>query len=216
MVTNENLTMCAECGGRCCKRYAGAYKYSELGKDYRARLGKDLVVGVKILLNPSVALPMIQQSVAYQDPSVLKDAFNDLDIWDKFFKGSNSISEAVFFVKPKQEKDKYHIVTERAFEKLGACVNLGSNGCKLPYEERPLGCKSLVPCFTNGVDRCTNDIDNLDLVVVRSWNREREFLKNYVVTYISENEQIQKDKIYVDNIIEPLKEMGYLTGRCVK
>lgn len=48
--------MCAECGGRCCKRYAGMYKYSELGEGYRDRLGEDLVVCVNLLLNPAIIL----------------------------------------------------------------------------------------------------------------------------------------------------------------
>lgn len=206
MYNNENKSMCSQCGGRCCKRFAGAYKYSELGIGYRERLGKDLAVGVNILLNPAVVYSQLAQMRNNASMDFMERVNKDLALWNAMFKDSTNFSEFAFFVKPKQSGDKYAITTQSALKDMGSCVNLGTSGCNLDFDSRPFGCKVLIPNFLNGKDNCQNDVDNCDLLVYRSWHREHGFLEKYVLDYIAGNDEIRKDKFYVENIIGPLQE----------
>lgn len=205
MRSNENRSMCSECGGRCCKRFAGSYKYSELGKGYKERLGKDLVVGVDLLLNP-IAIMSSMQALGIRGGEELKRITEDMEKWNILFRDSKNFSEFSFFVKPRQVGDRYNITTASAMKNLGECVNLNTTGCSLEYDKRPFGCKVLRPNYKAGVDKCTNEVQNVNLLVAKSWQREHEFLEKFVLKCIYDNMEIRKDEYYRESIVEPLIE----------
>lgn len=205
MSNNENKSMCSECGGRCCKRFAGSYKYSELGQGYRGRLGKDLVVGVDLLLNP-IAIMSSMQLFSIKGGEEFERVTEDIEKWNTLFKDSKNFTEFSFFVKPRQAGDRYNITTSSAMKNLEECVNLSTTGCILEYDKRPFGCKVLRPNFNSGVDKCANDVQNVGLLVAKSWQREHNFLEKFVLKCIYDDVEIRKDKYYRENIIEPIIE----------
>ena len=107
---NENKSMCAGCGGKCCKKLAGFY-HPEQVLDLIKNIAADVRLGVT-------------HQVDCLDRTADTD-YND-----------------VFMVRPCHTNSTGETV-DRSWG--GTCVNLGQNGCKFAFEERPKMCQDLVP-----------------------------------------------------------------------
>lgn len=78
----------------------------------------------------------------------------------------------------------------------GICVNLAPWGCRLSWEERPLGCKSLKPAKRKCVGSYTKEICKND------WKEYSEVL-NELVAYFRQQETSEEEKM--DGMVEALE-----------
>lgn len=81
----------------------------------------------------------------------------------------------------------------------GMCVNLRSDGCILPFEGRPLGCRALKPRDTFG-GRCNNSYSKKDCK--NDWRDYADVLKRLVVVYKKEqgNSILDPYKAFISEI----------------
>lgn len=96
------------------------------------------------------------------DPSDLLDEDGDLDeltifemlssgdwvlgFWDGDPRGGRGVS-IVYFPHPAHKKKTDELIERRFSWNLGGCTFLTDNGCKLEFEERPYGCRTLIPIW---------------------------------------------------------------------
>ena len=107
---NENLSICAACGGGCCRHYGGI-------------LHPDDVKGGVTVENIKVMMDTGMYGIDWYEGSI--DGYD----WDN-----------VYFMHMAHVNEPKICPTWG-----GTCVNLTPTGCKLSFEERAYGCRSLVP-----------------------------------------------------------------------
>lgn len=110
---NENRTVCAACGGKCCKNYGGLCHPDDIHCDG-------------------------DMDVAYKNIKQMLDSGMYSIDWLEACEESKW--EDVYFIRMRHVGSE---VVDPAYH--GKCVNLTPTGCKLPFEERAYGCKSLIP-----------------------------------------------------------------------
>jgi len=113
-----NPSLCAECGGDCCKRYAGAAHPSDFGRSRASRLR-----------NIRVALESGSWSV---------------DWWEGNPGGCRG-SGTAYYVRPAHVERRWPgSVRDPSWG--GTCVFFQEGkGCALPLRQRPTGCRTLIP-----------------------------------------------------------------------
>ena len=116
----EDRSICAACGGYCCKRVPGAALPGDFGD------GKE----------------MIEARVS----TALATGYWAIDWWDGDPREGETEMGRAFFLRPSTKEDAHR----RIFRGLwpsegGGCVFLRSNGCSLEHDQRPFTCRELVP-----------------------------------------------------------------------
>ncbi len=171
MIYTENLKICSQCKGACCKRNPGYYY--ELPKDFEEQLGKTLTIGCSPIMNPIIArkLGLHMNSVLNADDVV--QAFDKINDDKKIFEyllkngycNDNNFIVMLFYLRPMGVNDKYKVST--FYGDNNQCVYLTDSGCRLNHDDRPDVCRELIPkqigdkyaCYMP--DSFESDMDNL-------------------------------------------------------
>lgn len=120
---NENKELCAKCGGKCCKTYAGAYHPDDFNHELTDAWLQDLLEG----------------NHAYPDG---KPILVSIDWAEGVKDGPDGRG---YFLRPR------HAGGDIVDPSWGAeCYHLTETGCDLSFDERPWRCKLKEPseCFT--------------------------------------------------------------------
>lgn len=120
---NERKDICGNCGGRCCKRYAGCYTpddFDDVGKEVEDLFKKELI---------------------------------SVDKWEGILITPDWSDEEAIFIRPRHKPSYCQdrcVSSGPIFDNSfgGECIHLSENGCLLNFDNRPMFCKLLVPVST--------------------------------------------------------------------
>lgn len=172
----ENKRICAECKGQCCKGFGCHAAPSDVFK------GEE---------------PTVEALRAYMATKNFT-----IDHWEGDPRFEQDIDELdrVFFIRARNRNEGY----VSHFMSFGPCALLTSKGCKLSFEERPTGGKSLVPSedhhckVTYSKEQCCIDWIPYQSIIeevleeVYSWERpvDVEVRPTYAVEEPQEEEEV--------------------------
>lgn len=176
----ENLSICAKCGGRCCKNYPGIFKPEELKDNFIERIGKDLVIVADIQVSPDVAKDLECPPEIYKELIPYWDSLKRIGYVD-----DNTTEIYILAVRPKAITDVSPVnaaVTYKGKQTCTCSLWDKDSGCPLSHEERPWECKNLIPQPTFACDY--GDIKNskefLNLELVEAWKPYQDKLWDWI------------------------------------
>ncbi len=108
-------SLCSECRGACCQQTPGAYAPEDF-------LNDDGKLDVEALFN------------LLQSGDAVFGLYDSVDA-----------NERRYYPQPAFKKKTDRLVDNRLSFDLGGCTNLTESGCKLSFEDRPFGCRTLIP-----------------------------------------------------------------------
>jgi len=142
---NENKELCAKCGGKCCKTYAGAYHPDDFNHELTDAWLQDLLKkGNPDDFNRELTDAWLQDLLkkgnhAYPDGKAILVSID----WVEGVK--DGPDGRGYFLRPR------HVDGDIVDPSWGAnCYHLTETGCDLSFDERPWRCKVKEPseCFT--------------------------------------------------------------------
>lgn len=219
----ENKILCRACKGRCCKNNPGIYAGGEV-KNFRDKIGKDLVIVVDMILRPEMAAIYIPQ---WNDLS--EDLHNYTEQTHKLLSSSglvdlttNNLCDYVLALRPIGDNDSCAI-TGVKFIKLGQslcnkCSLLKDDGCSLLLPDRPYQCRVLEPKmnFVCGSDEDTYGGLGVDLL--KSWIPYQIEMRDCFIEYVSRmsHEEVKKALHNDDSVFGSMLEEQFLGMHLVK
>lgn len=141
MKTNENKSVCAECGGKCCKAYPGSMHPADV-----IRAAGWLGVGTsRPTLDAAlrIVLETGQFCIDWWEGDVRRDETSPVTK----FAGPADALLVTQFVRP-VVKGNYGRVRDATWG--GECIFLGKGGCMLSFADRPRDCRILRPVKAEG------------------------------------------------------------------
>jgi len=116
-----NYDMCKECGGLCCKRYAGLYS----PKDFKTSITPEFIL------------------------SLLRTGVYSMDWWDGDVFENGGYSH-IYYIRPRhlEEPIILGLLNDNGalFFENKFCIHWSEKkGCKLPESKRPIQCRNLIP-----------------------------------------------------------------------
>ena len=145
---NENLKVCAKCGGKCCKTAPCHYSPSDF-KDLSYKAMKKVIkkTGYIAILK----LPGHLCELIYEDLHVDRPDFYVLRVRTKCTGIATEAGKIADF---------------------DECINLTPTGCKLSYDERPMGARLLIP---RSKEKCMQ-LYNMEACTA-DWEKHQEVLR---------------------------------------
>lgn len=160
----ENKVLCRECKGRCCKKNPGMF--DSIPKDWEDLLGKQLVIGIDIVMDPEFLKQMkIDVGNLEGNPEMDKvqaqQIKEDCKLYNMLKKerlvNPKGVCGFFYFLRPMGKKD---------MAKIAPLIRDGGNrctylhlksGCLLAHENRPFECRELVPGKVDGEFDCKSE-----------------------------------------------------------
>lgn len=156
----ENLKRCKDCGGKCCKNFPGAYFPGDYG--FEEITVENLL---KMFRTGKIAVDWWFGSLR----GIPEDEIDSLGL--------------VYYIRPKRKGVEALV----DFDFIGdyTCIFLASDGCELPFHQRPLNCRMLKPGEKEG-ERCRVDNNYTKEGAVIAWIPYQDIIKKAIILYEKE------------------------------
>ena len=133
IVGTRPTSLCGECGGQCCQAVPGAYAPEDFQND-EGKLDVDRLF------------------------RMLKSGEAVFGVYD-----GDPDRTSRYYPRPPYKDKGDELVEDRHPYDLGGCANLTDEGCKFSFEERPYGCRTLIPAKNeDGELKCRHPFEMTD------------------------------------------------------